>query len=172
MALTQCRECRKDVSTEAASCPHCGVPGPAPASASPSQSAGASPFRKPPPLPPQAPAQESLAKVTYDSRSDVFRGTMPLMVKLAVKAVQTVGYKVESVNETVGLVIFETGMTWGSWSGVSGSLTIEEGGGDVFRVSGAGKQNVRGGQVVAPDLFGEARGKINKVIAKMKELAR
>ena len=94
------------------------------------------------------------------------------MVKLAVKAVQTAGYKVESVNEIVGLVIFETGMTWGSWSGVSGSLTIEEAGGNLFRVSGAGKQNVRGGQFAAPDLFGEARGKVNKVIAKMKELAR
>ena len=97
---------------------------------------------------------------------------MPLMVKLAVKAVQTVGYKLESVNETVGLVTFETGMSWGSWSGVSGSLTIEETGSDLFRVSGTGKQNVRGGQSVALDLFGESRGRINKVITKMKELAR
>jgi hypothetical protein len=29
MALKACRECRRDVSTEAQSCPHCGVPNPA-----------------------------------------------------------------------------------------------------------------------------------------------
>ncbi|SOC52868.1 hypothetical protein SAMN05660748_4215 [Blastococcus aggregatus] len=28
MAMTLCRECTRDVSTEAASCPHCGVPNP------------------------------------------------------------------------------------------------------------------------------------------------
>lgn len=28
MAIGQCRECGKDVSTEAASCPHCGAPNP------------------------------------------------------------------------------------------------------------------------------------------------
>lgn len=97
---------------------------------------------------------------------------MTLMVKLAVKAVQTVGYKLDNVNEPVGLVTFETGMSWGSWSGVVGSLTIEEVGSGLFRVSGTGKQNLRGGQSVALDLFGEARGRVNKVIMKMKELAR
>lgn len=30
MALTQCRECNKDVSTKAKTCPHCGVTNPAP----------------------------------------------------------------------------------------------------------------------------------------------
>ncbi len=29
MALTECKECREQVSTEAATCPHCGCPGPA-----------------------------------------------------------------------------------------------------------------------------------------------
>lgn len=29
MALTQCRECRKEISTEAQQCPHCGAPNPA-----------------------------------------------------------------------------------------------------------------------------------------------
>lgn len=56
MALAQCRECGKDVSTEAASCPHCGVP--RPTIPSPSAPLGAaapgSPFRKAPsPLQPQ-----------------------------------------------------------------------------------------------------------------------
>lgn len=29
MPLTECRECGKQISTEAANCPHCGVPNPA-----------------------------------------------------------------------------------------------------------------------------------------------
>ena len=172
MALAQCRECGKEVSTEAVSCPHCGVPRPTSASAPPSPvSTGSSPFSRPP-QPAQVVAQEVRAKAAYDSRSDTFRGTMALMVKLAVKAVQTVGYKLDNVNETVGLVTFETGMSLGSWSGVLGSLTIEELGNDQFRVSGTGKQNLRGGQSIALDLFGESKGRVNKVITKMKELAR
>ena len=71
----------------------------------------------------------------------------------------------------MGLVTFETGMTWGSWSGVSGSLSIEEVGENQFQVSGTGKQNVRGGQLIALNLFGEAQGKVAKVLEKMRELA-
>jgi hypothetical protein len=35
MALIPCRECGKDISTEAAACPHCGAPSPAPSVAPP-----------------------------------------------------------------------------------------------------------------------------------------
>jgi rRNA maturation protein Nop10 len=35
MALKECRECKGAVSTLSKSCPHCGVPSPAPASISP-----------------------------------------------------------------------------------------------------------------------------------------
>ena len=35
MALTKCRECGKEVSTEAKACPHCGASKPAPSQASP-----------------------------------------------------------------------------------------------------------------------------------------
>src|SRR5689334_11699865 len=35
MALRSCRECGKDVSTEARTCPHCGIPRPAPEHAPP-----------------------------------------------------------------------------------------------------------------------------------------
>ena len=74
MALAQCRECGKEISTEAVSCPHCGVPSPTSASAPPSPGAAGSPFRKAAP-PPQA-------KLTYDPRTDTFFGTMALMVRL------------------------------------------------------------------------------------------
>jgi len=55
---------------------------------------------------------------------------------LAVKAVQSLNYKVDAADESAGLVSFTTGMTWGSWSGVSGSIYFEEVGPDRFRASG------------------------------------
>ena len=96
---------------------------------------------------------------------------MPLMMRLAMRAVQDLGWKLDNANETLGLVTFETGMTWGSFSGVSCSLNIEEVAENQFRVTGTGKQNVRGGQLIALNLFGEAKGKANKVINRMKEIA-
>jgi len=107
----------------------------------------------------------------YDQASDTFTGTMSQMVKLAMRAVQELGWKLDNANESLGLVTFETGMSWGSWSGISCSLNIEEAGENRFRVTGTGKQNVRGGQFVAPNFFGEAQGRAAKAINKMKELA-
>jgi len=64
MALAQCRECRKEVSTEASSCPHCGVPGPTGAAAGRSDPssvpATGSPFAKRPPI--VSPRQERAAQ--------------------------------------------------------------------------------------------------------------
>jgi hypothetical protein len=109
--------------------------------------------------------------VSYQREADTFIGTMLLVVKLATRAVQELGWKIDSVNEGVGLVTFQTGMSWGSWSGVSCSLTIQEISGNTFRVTGTGKQNLRGGQLIAINLGGEAQGKARKAIDKMKELA-
>jgi hypothetical protein len=115
---------------------------------------------------------EQTSLVHYDRNSDSFSGSMVLMVKLAMQAVQDLGWKIEQVNETVGLITFETArMSWGSWSGVSCSLNITEITPGTFRVSGTGKQNIRGGQLLSFELFGEAQGKARKAINKMKELA-
>lgn len=57
MAMAQCRECGKQVSTEATTCPQCGVPRPTESRVTvpPSQPATHSPFRNPPaPRPAQA----------------------------------------------------------------------------------------------------------------------
>jgi hypothetical protein len=116
---------------------------------------------------------EQTSVVHYDRNSDSFSGSMVLMVKLAMRAIQDLGWKIEQVNETIGLITFETaGITWGSWSGVSCSLNIDEISPGIFRVSGTGKQNIRGDQLIAFNLFGEAQGKAQKAINKMKELAR
>jgi len=105
---------------------------------------------------------------TYHEELDSFNATMEQMVNLAQRAIQERGYSVTSVGH--GFVAFETGITWGSWSGVSGSISIEEEDDFWFAVDGGGKQNVRGGQIAAFD-FGEAAGRVKKVISTMKAMA-
>ena len=111
-------------------------------------------------------------KVTYHPQHDAFHGTLPLMVRLAVKAVHDVGFRLENASDSAGIVTFRTGVTWGSWSGVAGSIAIEDAGDDWFRVTGIGKQNLQGGQCISIDLLGEAKSKAAKVIAQMRVLAR
>lgn len=147
MALMKCSECDREISDKAAACPGCG----APVSVALKQ-----------PVP---------AAVQYNRDTDTFTGTMPLMVKLAMRAVQDLGWKLDQANEALGMITFQTGISWGSWSGVSCSLNIEEVSPQTFRVTGAGKQNVRGGQILALNIGGEAQSKARKAIEKMKQLA-
>ncbi len=110
------------------------------------------------------------AKVRYNEGDDVFLGSLSQVMKLALKAVHKLGYKVDNANETLGLLTFQTGITWGSWSGALCSLQFEEVCENAFRVTGSGKQNITGGQLFAID-FGEAKGRAKKVIRRMKTLA-
>lgn len=110
-------------------------------------------------------------RVKYDQSMDTFSGTMLLMVKLAMRAIQELGWKLDAANETLGMVTFQTGISWGSWSGVSCSLNIEEVTPSTFRVTGTGKQNVRGGQLIALNIGGEAQSKARMAIDKMRQLA-
>lgn len=118
----------------------------------------------PPPAP--APARD----LQYDATSGLFHATLPQVMRLGMRAVQSLGWTVKDGNETLGLLVFETGVTWGSWSGVTGSITFIEEAPGAWRATGTGKQNVRGGQTLAID-FGEADGKVRKVIAEMARLA-
>lgn len=145
MALIKCEDCGRDVSDRAPACPNCGAP-----IAAAEQSAAA----------PQS--------VSVDGED--FVGTKSLLTRLAVKAIQSLNYKVDGADEATGLVSFTTGMTWGSWSGVSGSIYFEEVGPHRFRASGRGKQNVRGGQLLALNLFDEANGKVRNVLEEMRRL--
>lgn len=123
--------------------------------------------------PPAAVASVATPQITiarYNTRTGLFTGTTLLLVKLAVQAIQSLGWKVENANESVGIITFETGISWGSWSGVSCSLSIQEVGENTFRVIGTGKQNIRGGQLAALD-FGEAKKRADKAVAKMAQLA-
>ena len=109
--------------------------------------------------------------VHFDRQTETFTGTMVLMVKLAMRAVQELGWTLDQANETIGLVTFQTGISWGSWSGVSCSLNIVESSPNRFCVTGTGKQNIRGDQLIALDIGGEAQSKASKAIDMMKRLA-
>jgi hypothetical protein len=145
MALIKCEDCGREVSDRAPACPNCGAP--------------------------IATANHAPAPDKVSLKGDEFIGTKPLLTRLAVKAIQSLNYKVDAADEASGLVSFTTGMTWGSWSGVSGSLFFEEIGPNTFRASGSGKQNVRGAQMIALNLFDEANGKVRKVVDEMRRLA-
>jgi hypothetical protein len=151
MALIKCDDCGHDVSDRAPACPHCG----APIAADPSQSV--------------APGCTVPIEVSVDGEN--FVGTKALLIKLAARAILSLNYKVDSADEASGLISFTTGMTMGSWSGVSGSLYLDEIGPNKFTVSGTAKQNVRGGQILALDIGGEAKGKVRNVIEEMRRLA-
>jgi len=141
MALITCPECGREISDKAVSCPGCGAP-----------VAGNSQTHA-----------EKPRSLSYNRRTDTFNGSMVQMVKLAMRAIQELGWKLDQTNETVGLVTFQTGMSWGSWSGISCSLNIEEISPGAFRVLGTGKQNVRGGQVLYQIPLIRTRGPIGAV---------
>ncbi|EGY02165.1 hypothetical protein AZA_27470 [Nitrospirillum viridazoti Y2] len=147
MALIKCGECGRDVSDKAAACPGCGAP-----------------------IAALAAAADTPIKVSLEG--DQFIATRALLSKLAVKAVQSLNYKVDAVDDAAGFVSFTTGVTWGSWSGVSGSIYFEEVAPFKFHLSGNAKQNIKGGQLFAVDIGGEAKKKVAKVIEEMRQLAR
>ena len=102
-----------------------------------------------------------------DLQDGKFVATRKMMAALAKSAVQCCNYRVDAADDAAGTVTFTTGMTMGSWTGVSGTVVYREVAPYLFEVTGAAKQNVRGGQMVALDLFSEARGKVDNVIAEM-----
>lgn len=152
MGLINCPDCGKQVSDRAAACIGCGAPLVEHALA--------------------AIGKDSVPlRASYDKKTGRFHGTTMQIVKLAVKAIQELKWKVDSANERMGLVTFQTGMTWGSWTGVVGSLHINEIENNFHEVCGSGKQNVSGAQLLAINLGNEAQKKVDKVISTMVSLA-
>ncbi len=156
MALINCTECGRQISDKAMTCPGCG----APVAQSAVQLASAETEKSP----------QINMPACYESDSGRFLGTMESVTKLAMRAVQDLGWKLDEANGKLGFVTFQTRMSWGSFNGVSGSLNIEETTPGRFRVTGAGKQNAQGHAIVL-NLFGEAQGKADKAIDRMRSLA-
>lgn len=144
MALIKCSECGREISDKASNCIGCGAP------------------VAPPDIP---------KVVLLDPAPNTFVGTKSLVVQLAAKAIVQIGWKLDGADEQAGIVTFTTGVTWGSWSGVSGSIYVEALGNNRFRAMGSAKQNVRGGAVLSLNLFNEAESKANRVIEAMRQMA-
>ena len=117
MALITCEECGREVSDKAASCVGCGAP-------------------ISPTAPPSAPD-----RIYYDQGRDAFIGTQALAVKLAARAILKIRWRLDSADETTGVVAFTTGITWESWRGVSGTISLEDLGANKFRAVGSSQQN-------------------------------
>jgi hypothetical protein len=119
------------------------------------------------------------SSVAYDGNSvatrtstagDTFAGTKSDIIRLAVRAIQAKGWKLDDVNESFGMVSFETSISWGSWSGIKANLIIVDAGHpNLFAVSGTAKQNL-GNQVAAFDIAGEAQGVVREAISTMRSL--
>jgi len=145
MALIRCIECSREVSDKAASCPSCGAP---------------------------VDQEQAIAVPDQLGFADgQFVGTSAMIVELAKKAINRLNYRVDAADVVSGTITFTTGVTMGSWSGVSGTISWQETEPYHFKVGGSGKQNVQGGQIVALNLFDEANGKANKVVDEMRRLA-
>ncbi|MDP2410392.1 MAG: hypothetical protein Q8M26_08905 [Pseudolabrys sp.] len=109
--------------------------------------------------------------VTYDEQNGLFRGQKTAVLQLAIRAIQAKGWKLEQVNEGVGIVSFETGISLGSWSGIAANLIVMETAPNTFQVTGTAKQNLRGGQVAAFDIGGEAQRAVTEAITQMRAMA-
>ncbi|MCM0752208.1 hypothetical protein DEA98_16000 [Brucella pseudogrignonensis] len=124
MALIKCSECGREISDKAAACVGCGAP-----------------------VQPTSSKADEPVSVKLNSDGS-FLGTRSLLVNLAAKAILQNGWKLDGADEKSGIVSFTTGVTWGSWSGVSGTVFIDEIGEHRFNVIGSAKQNVRGAQLL------------------------
>lgn len=150
MAIIKCIECEKEISDKASTCPNCGAP----------VDISRKDYVPEPTI------------VSYDPKNNTFNGTLNLLIKLAMEAIQELGWKIDQVDEKNGLVSFQTGVTWGSWSGVNGTLNIQEVSKYIFTINGTGKQNLTGGQIIAINIGNEANKKVKKVIDKIKILSK
>lgn len=144
MALIRCVECGGDVSDKASACPKCGAPVDATAPAAPDI-------------------------VGYVDGA--FVGTRAQLIELAKSAIGRRNYRLDAADVATGTITFTTGVTMGSWSGVSGTISLQEVAPYRFNATGQAKQNVKGGQVLALDIGGEAAGKIRAIVDDMRSIA-
>ena len=92
MPLAPCRECGREVSSEAAACPHCGVPRPTASRSSPPPGSGgaASPFRRPPVQAsvPHQPSQGGHGEARKEAQTTAISALDPYVHKSLVAAEQ------------------------------------------------------------------------------------
>lgn len=104
--------------------------------------------------------------ISYSSEEKAFRGSLPAIVKLAVRAIAELKFTIQNVNDVVGMVTFVTGFNMSSSQGAACSITFVDVGNGMYRAVTAGKQNLSGMQMFAPD-FGSAKATAERVVSRM-----
>jgi len=106
----------------------------------------------------------------YRRADNTFHGSLGTVVQYATLALSDLDWPITGTSEMARTLTFETPRSMGSWSGVTATLSFFEVAPNVWRVSGAGKQNVRGAQLVALDMGGSTNT-VNRVLIKMQAVA-
>jgi len=100
------------------------------------------------------------------SETETFQKSLDQVFSAAQKAVRDLGYKVDSLDKSNGLLNFKTGMSWWSWAGQEMSVMMIDNGNGSVEVSVSGRRNQSGVVLQLTD-FGEAGGIARKVLAEM-----
>jgi len=86
----------------------------------------------------------------------------------ALRAVRTLGYKIDSIDKSNSLLAFKTGMSWKSWAGQEMSILILDNGDGTCTVDISGRRNQSGVIIQVYD-WGEAAGIARKVFTEMEK---
>ena len=98
----------------------------------------------------------------------VYKSTQAEIFSAAQRAIRDLGYKVDRLDRTNGLLTFKTGLSWKSWAGQEMSIMLIDLSSTEVEVSLSGKRNQTGVIVQLYD-WGEVNGIANKVLEVMDE---
>src|SRR5260370_32906403 len=56
-----------------------------------------------------------------------YNGPANRLFEMSLKAIRSLGYRVDNFNKETGLITFHTGMSWRTWAGQDVSVLISEG---------------------------------------------
>lgn len=98
----------------------------------------------------------------------VYKSTQAEIFSAAQRAIRDLGYKVDRLDRTNGLLTFKTGLSWKSWAGQEMSIMLIDLSSTEVEVSLSGKRNQTGVIVQLYD-WGEVSGIANKVLEVMDE---
>jgi hypothetical protein len=98
----------------------------------------------------------------------VYKSTQAEIYSAAQRAIRDLGYKVDRLDRTNGLLTFKTGLSWKSWAGQEMSIMLIDVSSTEVEVSLSGKRNQTGVIVQLYD-WGEVNGIAKKVLDVMDE---
>lgn len=98
----------------------------------------------------------------------VYKSTQAEIYSAAQRAIRDLGYKVDRLDRTNGLLTFKTGLSWKSWAGQEMSIMLIDVSSTEVEVSISGKRNQTGVIVQLYD-WGEVKGIASKVLEVMDE---